>query len=132
MELTANLSGLPPAVAQRVIRTLAHEDAAQFALGRVRQARMKRFYDAVIRPGFNTELGPMTANIDENQAIQCRRKYGQLCFADPEFLPWLLKQPDGEGFGVSIVGTRVQSGFTGRGDSRGSGVEDRGLKVARG
>lgn len=112
MDLTINLANLPLAVRQSVCRGLQYEDRARHALGQLEQLRMKRLLDQVAVAGFNTDIGRTTMCISEDQADRARRVYGQLCFADPDFGKWLLRQnPE---FRVKDVGTRVQSGWTGR------------------
>lgn len=113
MKLTMDLSGLQPAVAQSVMRHLQHEDRARHALGLIEQLKLKRFYDA--HPAFGHGLGGevrQSAVITADQTQRVRDKYGDLCFADPDFMPWLLKQPEGADFVVKDVATRIQSGWT--------------------
>lgn len=115
-ELTLNLQGLPPHIAQRVIHTIKREDAAAYALGVIEQRRLKQFYDQAAVPGMNTNLGRQNMVMSQGMRLQAYRQFGQMCFADPEFAPWLLKRDDV--FRVKDVGTKIQSGFTGLGDSR--------------
>lgn len=113
MELTINLSGLDPAVAQSVVRGLKHEDKARHDLGVLEQIRMKRMMDQVMSPGVNNDIGRPVMVVSEAQAQQARRIYGELCFADPDFGKFLLRHhPE---FRVKDCGTRIQSGYTGRG-----------------
>jgi hypothetical protein len=117
MDLTVDLSRLHPAVAQGIIGHLQHEDRARHALGLVEQYRLKRLYDEMAVPGMNTRLGRTTMVRSRDQWIRFMQKYGQLCWADPEFSPFVLKHhPD---MRVKDVGERIQSGYTGKGDSRG-------------
>lgn len=113
MELTMSLKGLPPAVAQGIIKTIRREDAAQYALGVIEQRKLKKLYDQLAAPGFNTDLGRQNMVMSPSQRQEAMRMYGQLCFADPDFAKFLLKHH--EEFRVKDVGTRVQSGFTGLG-----------------
>lgn len=113
MELTLNLKRLPPAVAQSVIKTIKREDAAQYALGVIEQRKLKKLYDALAVPGFNTDLGRQTMCLSRSQWYEALRIYGQNCFQDPEFAKFLLKHH--EDMRVKDVGTRVQSGYTGLG-----------------
>lgn len=116
MELTVDLSALHPAVAQSVIKGLRHEDKAIHDLGVFEQLRLKQLADAVMAPGVNTEIGRTLMVLSPGQAQAARRLYGELCFADPDFSKFLLKHhPE---FRVKDVGTRIQSGYTGKGDSR--------------
>lgn len=113
MNFSVSLKGLPPAVAQSVIKTIRREDAAQYALGVIEQLKLKRMYDQLAVPGFNTDLGRQTMVISQSQWQLAMAQYGQLCFTDPDFARFLLKKH--EEFRVKDVGTRVQSGFTGQG-----------------
>ena len=113
MEMTVNLSGLHPAVQQSVIKGLHHEDKARHDLGVLEQLKLKRMWDKVMAPGVNNNIGRASSCMSEDQVLQAKRLYGELCFADPEFMPFLLKQhPE---FRVRDCGTRIQSGYTGRG-----------------
>ena len=110
MELTVNLSGLHPDVARGVIKGLQHEDKAQHDLGVLEQLRLKKLLDAAAEPGFNTEIGRTLMVLSPEQAQAARRLYGDLCFADPDFSKFLLRQnPE---FRVKDVGTKIQSGWT--------------------
>jgi len=113
MELSVNLQGLPPQIAHRVIATVKREDAAAYAMGVLEQLKLKRFYDAIAVPGMNTEYTRQTMCLSEGQRREAYRTYGQLCFADPDVARFLLKRH--EEYRVKDVGTRIQSGFTGRG-----------------
>ena len=116
MELSINLSGLHPAVAQKVIKGLHHEDKAQHDLEVLEQVRLKKLMDRVAGPGFNTNIGRQTMVMSRGQRLAATRIYGELCFADADFSKFLLKHhPE---FRVADVGTRIQSGYTGKGDSR--------------
>lgn len=120
MDFTLNLSGLPPRVAQRIIKTVQHEDAAAYAVGRAEQLRLKKWYDNAATTGMNTDIGRQTMVMSRGQWLMAMRRFGQLCFADPEFAPWLLKKDDV--FRVKDVGTRLQSGYTGLGFSKAAGA----------
>ena len=123
MELSINLGGLHPDVARGVIRGLQHEDKARHDLGVLEQLRLKKLMDAVAEPGFNTDIGPAIMVLSPEQAAAARRIYGDRCFADPDFGKFLLRQnPE---FRVKDVGTRVQSGWTGRREHRTSNIERR-------
>lgn len=122
-DLTVNLANVRPEVRHAVLRNLKHEDAAAYALGVIDQIRLKKFYDLHAVPGMNTDIGRQNMVISHGQRLAAYRKYGQMCFADPEFAPWLLKKDDI--FRVKDVGTKIQSGFTGLGDGNwrpGSGL----------
>jgi hypothetical protein len=110
-----DMSGLPPAVRERVIKNLAHEDAAQHALGQIEQVKMKRLMDQIVQPGCFNECGRQVFMISPDQHQRLMHKYGKLCFMDDDFVKWLLKRPVGEDMKVKDVGTRIQSGYTGRG-----------------
>lgn len=116
MELSIDLSGLDVATAQGVIKGLNHEDKARHDLGVIEQLRLKKLADDLAQPGFNNGLGRTVMVLSPEQAAMARRIYGELCFADPDFSKFLLKNhPE---FRVKDVGTKVQIGYTGKGDSR--------------
>lgn len=112
-ELTFNLQGLPPHIAKRVIATIRSEDAAAYALGVIEQRRLKQWYDNAAVAGLNTDIGRQNMVMSHGQRLAAYRQYGQMCFADPDFAPFLLRKH--EDYRVKDVGTRVQSGFTGKG-----------------
>lgn len=128
MNFSLSLRGLPPGVAQAVIKTIRHEDAAQYALGVIEQRKLKKLYDDLAVPGFNTDLGRQTMCLSRSQWYEAMRIYGQNCFQDPEFARFLLKQH--EEMRVKDVGTRVQSGFTGLGFTAPKPQRPAGLVVA--
>ena len=117
IDFTVNLSALTPELARTVQAGFEHEDVAKYKLGLIEQARLKAMADQLAVPGMNNDLGRHQMVLSRNQWLQCLRQYGQLCFADPNFAPWLLRK--NEDFRVKDVGTRVQSGYTGKGDTRG-------------
>lgn len=112
-EFTLDLTGLHPAVAQGVIRGMHFEDRARYAMGLIEQRRLKQLADKMATAGgFNNDVGRMSMVTSEDQAMRIRRKYGQLCFLDPDFGKWLLTKPEGEDMKVKDVGTRIQTGWT--------------------
>jgi len=116
MQLTVNLEHVDPAVRQSIIKGIRHEDKARHDLGVVEQIKLKKFADQVTAAGMNTELGRNAMVISEGQYQAAQQLYGELCWADPDFGKWLLKRDSD--FAVKDVGTRIQSGYTGRGHSR--------------
>ena len=114
MDFSVDLSQLPPEVANRAIRKIQHADRAQFELERIEQIRTKQLLDQVVKPGFNNQLGRQSMFIMPSQMHAFRRIYGQMCWADPDFAPWVLKQDQHADFRVRDVGTRIQSGYTGK------------------
>lgn len=114
-EFTVNLAALTPELARSVRAGFEFEDVVKYRLGLVEQARLKQLADRLAVPGMNTDLGRHDLVLSRNQWLQCLRRYGTQCFADPEFAPWLKKT--NEDFRVKDVGTRIQSGFTGKGDT---------------
>lgn len=110
MQLTTDLSGLHPETRQQLIKRLAHEDAARYALGAVDQIRLKRYHDAVVKTGAFNEMGPVQMVISQDQYTRAMEKYGPLCFMDPDFVPFLLRKNDD--MRVKQAGTRIQSGYT--------------------
>lgn len=114
MDFTVDLSGMPPAVANQVIRKIRHSDRARFELDLLEQRKLKQLHDEVVAPGWNTNIGRQTMCITPGQWAAFMKVYGQKCWADPEFAPWVLKQDQHADFRVKDVGTRIQSGYTGR------------------
>jgi hypothetical protein len=112
MQLTADLSQLHPEVRRRIVKNVQHEDAAQYALGAVEQAKLKKFYDALAVPGFSKQdIGPLHFVISDDQAARARAAYGELCFMDPDFVTFLKRHH--EDMRVREVGTKIQSGYRG-------------------
>jgi len=114
MDFSVDLSGLRPDVANAVIRKIQHEDRARFELERIEQIRTKALLDQVVKPGFNNAMGRQTMFLMPSQAHAFRQLYGQLCWADPDFAPWVLKQDQHADLRVKDVGTKIQVGYTGR------------------
>lgn len=112
MQLTADLSALKPEVRNRLIHRLQREDEARYAIGVTEQIRMKKLRDEMVKTGAYNEVGPMTFIASDDQYQRAMHRYGQLCFMDPDFVPWLLKH--NEDMRVKNVGTRIQSGYTKR------------------
>lgn len=121
MDFTVNLNRLEPAVAERVIRSLRHEDAARHALGVLEQRRLKQLHDSLaVAGGLNALGGELRQNmvLSRDQWVRFMQVYGQKCWSDPEFAPWVLKQDQHADLRVKDTATKIQSGYTGRGDSR--------------
>lgn len=116
MQFSVNLSHVEPEVRQRIVKGLRHEDKARHDLGVIEQLRLKQLHDQYVTPGFNKEIGRTSMIISPGQYQAAMNTYGQMCFADPDFGKFLLKHH--AEFRVKDVGTRVQSGYTGKGDSR--------------
>jgi hypothetical protein len=114
MDFTVDLSGLPPDVANGVIRKIRHDDRARFDLDLIEQQRTKRLMDQVVAPGWNNNIGRQTMQISPGQWAAFMRVYGQHCWADPDFAPWVLKQEQHADFRVKDVGTKIQSGYNGK------------------
>lgn len=122
MQFTVDISRINPAVRHGFVRSLHHEDRARHALGVIEQARLKKLYDSAAVAGFNTNLGRAQMILSDDQWKRAMQQYGQFCFMDPEFTPWLLKK--NEDFRVKDVGTRIQSGWTAATGDKGSGIRD--------
>lgn len=113
MDFTIDLSRMHPEVRGQVIKGLHHADRARHALGLLEQRRLKQLHDAMAVPGvLNTEIGRQQMTLSRDQWIRFMQKYGQRCWADPDFAPWVLKQTQHEDLRVKDVGTRIQSGWT--------------------
>lgn len=110
MQFSADLSGLEPQTRQAVIKKLRHEDRARYELGVIEQIRMKRMYDSVVKTGAFNECGPATMILSQDQYQRAMAQHGQLCFMDPNFAPWLLKNNDD--MRVKSAGTRIQVGWS--------------------
>ena len=110
-----DLSRVAPEVRRGVIANLQHEDRARHALGLLEQRRLKQFHDQMAVPGrLNTGLGRQTMIISEDQRLRFMEKYGQMCWADPDFGKWVLKQELHADLRVKDVGTKIQVGWTAR------------------
>lgn len=110
MQLTTDLSQLHPEIRHALIRKLRHEDRARYDLGAVEQVKLKRATDAAVKTGAFNDVGPMQMVISPDQYQRAMQTFGQHCFMDPDFVPWLLKR--NEDMRVKQVGTRIQSGWT--------------------
>jgi hypothetical protein len=109
MQLTADLSQVPPDVRNAVIRKLAHEDKARCDLGVLEQRRMKQMHDRAGIGSYKKEIGPAQMILSQDQWQRAMARYGNLIFMDPEFTPWLLKK--NEDMRVRDVGTKIQVGY---------------------
>lgn len=118
MEFTVDLTHLEPAVRNAIARKVRHEDRARFDLGVLEQRRLKQLHDQVAVAGFNNDIGRQSMVISSDQYTRFMQVYGQKCWSDPAFAKWVLKQDQHADFRVRDVGTKVQSGFTGKGDTR--------------
>lgn len=116
IDFSVSLRGCSPELARAVRAEFEYDDVARYKLGLIEQARLKRLAEQRAEPGMNSDLGRQQMVLSRNQWLQAMRQFGQLCWADPEFAPWLLKKH--EDFRVKDVGTRIQSGWNGKGDSR--------------
>lgn len=115
MEFTLDLRQLDPETRGKVIQRLAHEDAAQHDLGLVEQARLREFHQQMADARqLNTENFRQVMVLSPSQQHAFRRVYGQLCWADPDFAKWVAKQPQHADLVLPDVGTKVQSGYTGK------------------
>lgn len=110
--LTCNLSQLDPAVRERVLKHLQHEDAAAYALARVEQAKISKFYQENVRAGTTKNgIGPLNFVIHPYLRNQLSAEYGPSIWQDVAFVEWLKKHHDC--FRVPEVGTKIQVGYTG-------------------
>jgi hypothetical protein len=116
MQLTTDLSLLTPEVRNALVRKLQHADKARYDIGLVEQAQMKQFHDRAGIGSYKQEIGPAQMIMSRDQWQRAMQRYGEKIFMDEQFVPWLLKKnPD---MRVKQVGTKIQSGYTGKGDSR--------------
>lgn len=113
-DFTVDLSALPPEARRAVCRQVLDQGKVQHDLGLLRQRRMKRLMDAVPMP----QRGELRQNmiIDETQWVSFMQVYGQKCWSDPDFRKWLEKKDEHKDLFVKDTGTRIQSGYTGRGE----------------
>lgn len=112
MQLTADLSGLAPAVRNQLIKKLAHEDKARYDLGVIEQQRMAKLMKDAPVGAFKQQLGPAQLVMSQDQWQRAMAMYGTNCFQDPDFVPWLLKK--NEDMRVRQSATRIQVGYTGK------------------
>ena len=110
MQLTADLSGLDPSTRHALIRKLAHEDKARHDLGVIEQRRMAQMYQNLPIGSFKSEIGPAQMILSQDQWHRAMQKYGETCWQDPDFTPWLLKRNDD--MRVRQRGTKIQVGWT--------------------
>lgn len=117
MQLTTDLSGLSPAIRQRIIRRCQHEDKASYDLGVLEQKRMAKLMHEIKGVGLYKDLGPQVLHLSPDQHQRLMAKYGQMIFMDPDFVPWLLKKPMGEDMRSPDVRCKISSGYSGAGDT---------------
>lgn len=115
MILTADLSKLPPATRDAIVKHLVHEDAAQLAIERAEQAKLAKFHDYMMRPGMNPHgapgLGQRHSCIHVGLQHRLAAQYGhETAWQDPEFFQWLLKRDPS--FRVPDVREKISSGWT--------------------
>lgn len=111
MHITADLSGLPLAVRERVVKSVRHEDAAQYALAQLEQARAAAFYRGCTSAGAHGGVGRLTSAVHVGIKHFLAKLHGHaIVHEDPEYLPWLLKHH--EEFRVPDGRQRVGIGFT--------------------
>lgn len=112
MQLTCDLSGLPPAVREKVIRNVQHEDAAQFALAQVEQARMAKFVrESAVTGALKEGCGPMTGIIHQGIKNYLAALHGhKTVYQDPDFMKWL--QRNHEEFRGMDVRQKIGVGWT--------------------
>ena len=116
MQLTADLSQLPPEVRNAIIKKLAHEDKARYDLGVIEQRRMAKLMGDAPVGAFKADLGPAQFIMSQDQWQRAMQRYGEKIFLDPDFVPWLQRR--NEDMRVKQSATRIQTGYTGKGDSR--------------
>ena len=98
MQFTVNLSGVSPAVRDRVVKNIVHEDVAQYHLACIEQAKMQQMLDQAYagtgriietRPG----MGPLTGIMHVGIRNWLAAKYGtKTVYSDPDFMPWIQKK----------------------------------------
>lgn len=111
MELTVNLTGLDPAVRHAVVRGIQLEDRAKYLLDLLEQRKAAQYAAAVAAAKYSGELRAK-AIFSPYQAHLCRKKYGALCFTDPEWMPWALKREEHADARVKDAGSKIQVGWT--------------------
>lgn len=112
MQLTCNLSNLEPALRERIVKNLQHEDNAAQAVAWANQAKITKFYRDNLNIGANGEVGPLLFVMDQTlQQLLCAQ-YGTLTVgSDPDFAKFIDRKHD-KMFSLKAVGTRIQSGYT--------------------
>lgn len=109
---------LAPEVRRKLISQVRDAGAVRHHLGLIRQRQMAQLLRN--NPHLCTGRGELRQNmiLDDTQWQAFMEVYGQRCWSDPDFRPWLQKQDAHRDLFVPDKGTKIQSGYTGRGDSR--------------
>jgi hypothetical protein len=108
---TIDLTGLPLATREAIRTQLGNEDAAKMALAATRQAKIAQMYNQAVGPGTTKDgFGPLSMAVDPYWKAYFRRKHGDQCWADPEWVEWIKRKE--EAFRVRETGTRIQVGYT--------------------
>ena len=109
MQLTADLSRIPPTVRAQIIKNLREEDQAKMAMARIRQIQAAKLYDDSVAPGTTKDgIGPLSMVMDPYLVSYFRRLHGETIFQDDDFIKHLKRK--GDPFFVRQTGTRIQVG----------------------
>ena len=111
MQLTVDLSGMRPDARNGFVRSVRHEDRARYALGLLEQRRMKQQADEVAKAKYKGDMRVQMV-MSEDQWKRVMNDYGQNCFMDPDFVPWLLKQQENRDMRVKDPGSKIMTGWT--------------------
>jgi len=113
MQFTTDLTGLRPEARNQFLRDVVHEDKARYALGALDQLRLKQRADAITAAGYKGDLRAQMV-MSQDQWARAMNQYGERCWLDPDFVPWLLK--NNEDMRVRDCGTKIMVGYTGAAD----------------
>lgn len=118
VDISIGISQLDPLTQQRIISGLKDADRAKHALGLISQKRMIAAANRLAEARqLHTANNRQTLVVDQDQWVRFMIVYGQRCWADPDFAKWVMKQEIHKDMVVKDTGTKIQSGYTGRGDT---------------
>lgn len=118
MKFRVNLEGLPANLREQLVKLWAERDRARWKEAQENQTKIAAIYRECAVPGATKDgFGPMTMARDPYLAARDRFKHGDMCYSDPEFLPW-LKRHD-ERVHVPEAPTKIQVGWKGAARNKG-------------
>lgn len=100
MQFTVDLSGVSPAVRDRIVKHVQHEDVAAYHLACIEQAKAKQLLDQSYAGsgriiGVKEGIGPMTGIMHVGIRNWLAAKYGtRTVYSDPDFMPWIRKKDE--------------------------------------
>jgi hypothetical protein len=109
MQLTADLSQIPPTVRAQIIKNLREEDQAKMAMARIRQIQAAKLYnDAATAGTTKAHIGPCSMVMDPYWVSYFRRVHGETIFQDEDFIKHLKRK--GDPFFVREAASKIQVG----------------------